>query len=538
MTINANSNGFLSAALPYVNAPPHLGHALELAQADAIARFRRLRGDSPRLVGGTDDNSLKNVRAAERAGVEVTEFVHANALRFKALNAALGVAFDDFVHTGTDIGHLAAVHELWRRCVRAGDVYQRAYRGRYCVGCEQFYAAGELASGLCPEHGTEPELVDESNWFFRLSRHAPQLEQLIRDDVLRVRPAERKAEVLSFVRGGLLDFSISRSRTRARGWGIPVPGDADQVVFVWFDALAGYLSALGFPTPDWRFERHWVNASRRTHLIGKGILRFHAVYWPAILLSAGLPPPNELLVHGYLTVEGKKIGKSLGNTVDPDRLIDAVGLDGLRWFLLRHVHPTKDCDFSLARLIEAHDADLADQVGNVLRRALTLIERHNAAEVPVAATLDAVDQRLIEAGRRAAEEVERAFDAFALHEAAGAALGFVAATNRYLDEARPWQLARLADARPRLETVLYQVAEALRFAAVLLAPFVPGAAQRILDQLGSPRPVSWNEATRWNQLAPGTRVQLGPPLFPKSGAKAASPNHDQRADQEPAQPGG
>ena len=193
MTIHANSSGFLSNALPYVNAPPHLGHALGLVQADAIARFRRLCGQSVRLVGGTDDSSLKNVRAAEQAGLEVTEFVRNNALRFRALNHALGVDFDDFVHTGGDSGHVTAVHELWRRCVRAGDVYEGSYRGRYCVGCEQFYSASELSDGRCPEHETVPELVDENNWFFRLSRYAPELEQLIDDDVLRVRPAERKS---------------------------------------------------------------------------------------------------------------------------------------------------------------------------------------------------------------------------------------------------------------------------------------------------------------------------------------------------------
>ena len=277
------------------------------------------------------------------------------------------------------------------------------------------------------------------------------------------------------------------------------------MVFVWFDALAGYLSALGFPASDPRFERHWANAARRTHLIGKGILRFHAVYWPAILLSAGLPPPNELLVHGYVTVEGKKIGKSLGNAIDPSSLISELGVDALRWFLLRHVHATKDSDFSRARLVDAHDADLADQIGNLLRRALTLLLRHRDGKVPAAAALEAVDRRLIDSARRAAEDVECGFDSFALHQAASAALGFVTAINRYLDETRPWHLARRADERPRLDTVLYQVAEALRFAAVLLTPFVPATAQRIVDQLGSAPPESWNEAERVGRGWPRAR---------------------------------
>jgi methionyl-tRNA synthetase len=522
MITNSDPASFFSNALPYVNAPPHLGHSLGLAQADAIVRFRRLQGESVRFVSGTDDNSLKNIRAAERAGSPVSEFVRSNSLRFEALNEALGVVFDDFVHTGSDPRHSAAVSELWTRCAGTGDVYESSYRGLYCVGCEQFYTAAELEDGLCPEHGAPPELVDEKNWFFRLSRYERELERLIATDVVRVRPLERKAEVLSFVRGGLLDFSISRSRSRARGWGIPVPGDPDQVVFVWFDALAGYLSALGFPAKGSHFERHWENAARRTHLIGKGILRFHAVYWPAILLSAGLAPPSEILVHGYLTVEGRKIGKSLGNAIDADALIDAVGVDALRWFLLRHAHSTKDSDVSRSRLIEAHDADLADQLGNLVRRALTLIARHREAKVPAPGSIDATDQRLIDAARRAAEEVEQAFDRFAPHEAATVAIGFVGAINHYLDETRPWHLARQEDAQPRLDTVLYQIAEALRFAAVLLAPFVPVTAERVLDQLGTSSPRSWRESTRWNVLPPGVSVKIGAPLFPKSRTAPAA----------------
>jgi methionyl-tRNA synthetase len=258
----------------------------------------------------------------------------------------------------------------------------------------------------------------------------------------------------------------------------------------------------------------------------RGFLRFHAVYWPAILLSAGLLPPTELLVHGYLTVEGRKIGKSLGNAIDPDSLIGDVGVDAVRWFLLRHVHPTKDSDFSRARLTEAHDADLADQVGNLVQRGLTLLVRHTNGRVPDRGALEAVDQRLVDAARGAAQNVERAFEAFALHEAAAAALGFVTATNRYLDETRPWSLARVPDARPRLDTVLYQVAEALRLASVLLLPFVPTASQRIFEQLGTSLPRSWGEATRWDQLSAGSRIELGPPLFPK--IRATPPREPRR----------
>jgi len=281
----------ITTTIPYVNARPHVGFLLELVQADVLARHHRRRGAAVRLQTGTDDNSLKNVIAAEAAGTSTTELVDRNAAAFAALHEPYDLDFDDVLHTSRDPRHRAGVERLWHAC--AHDLYRGRYEGRYCVGCEQFYAEAELPGGRCPEHDTPPERVAEQNWFFRLSRYAAPLREAIETGRLRIQPAQRRNEVLAFLAGGLDDISVSRATERARGWGIPVPGDPGQVIYVWWDALGNYVTAPG--------EQTWRAAERRIHLLGKGVLRFHAVYWPAMLLSAGLSLPTDLVVHDYLT---------------------------------------------------------------------------------------------------------------------------------------------------------------------------------------------------------------------------------------------
>jgi methionyl-tRNA synthetase len=288
-----NGNFYITTAIPYVNAEPHLGHALELVQADALARHRRRRGQPVRFLTGTDDHALKNVTAARAAGVDVREFVDRNAARFRGLREPLALSFDDFIGTSADPRHRAGVERLWRQCAERGDFYLRHYEGRYCPGCEQFYTPAELDRGLCPEHRLAPEPVRERNWFFRLSRYTGELLDALRSGRVRVEPAARRNEVLAFIRAGLADFSVSRPAARASGWGIPVPGHPDQVIYVWWDALANYVTALGYgggdeaPYRDW-----WVNSGERVHVIGKGVTRFHAVSWLALLLSARQPLPT------------------------------------------------------------------------------------------------------------------------------------------------------------------------------------------------------------------------------------------------------
>jgi methionyl-tRNA synthetase len=492
---------YITTTIPYVNARPHLGFGLELVQADVLARHRRARGDQVRLQAGTDDNSLKNVLAARAAGVGVQEFVDANAAAFVALAGPLSLSVDDVIRTSRDPRHRPGVARLGRACAQAGDLYRRHYEGLYCVGCEQFYAPGELPGGRCPEHGTEPQPVSEENWFFRLSRYAAPLRGLITSGELRIEPAERRNEVLALIDGGLEDFSVSRSTERAHGWGIPVPGDPGQVVYVWYDALVNYISALGYGTGGPDLERWWGGAGRRIHLAGKGVVRFHAVYWPAILLSAGLPLPTDILVHDYLTADGQKISKSGGATVDPAALAAQYGTDAVRWWLLREVPQVGDTDFTVARLVGRANDELANGLGNLVSRVTAMIRRYRDGRPPAAGTPAARTHHdagpaagaepLREAIARAAGRVDAALADFDFRAATAAVWDIVDAANRYASQAGPWVLARLErdgdqEAGRQLDTVLGLLLQACRAAAGQLAPFLPDAAARVAQQCAAP----------------------------------------------------
>jgi methionyl-tRNA synthetase len=470
---------YLTTAIPYVNARPHLGFAMELVVADALARHRRKRGQEVRLLTGTDDNSLKNVLAAEAAGVPTSELVARHAADFKALPGLLGVAVDDFIQTGSDPRHRPGVERLWRACADAGDLYRRAYEGLYCVGCEQFWSPAELADGRCPEHGTRPEPVAEENWFFRLSRYQSQLEGLLTSGRLRVLPEHHGHEVLAFVRSGLRDFSISRSRERARGWGIPVPGDPHQVVYVWWDALGSYITSLGYGDDGDAYRRWWVEADDRVHVIGKGILRFHAVYWPAMLLSAGEPPPTTILVHQHLTVAGRKLGKSLGNAIDVEPLEARFGIDALRWWLLREPSRSDDVDFDEDRVVARANDELANGVGNLVSRTVAMVHRYRVGRVP-----DGGAGALAEAVEGVSRAVDAGLAEFDLRAATGAIVALVSRANRLVNTARPWDLAG-GGRREELDAVLAALVAAGRAVAEELAPFVPGLAARVHAQLGA-----------------------------------------------------
>ncbi|TMR17088.1 methionine--tRNA ligase [Nonomuraea turkmeniaca] len=463
---------YITTTIPYVNARPHLGHALELVQADALARHHRRRGEPVRFQTGTDDNSLKNVLAAEAEGVPVRELVDRNAAAFEGLRGPLDLSFDSFIRTSSHPGHRAGVERIWRAVEH--DLYQRHYEGLYCVGCEQFYAAGP-----CPEGHQEPlQRVSEENWFFRLSRYQDVLSELIRDGGLRIEPAARRNEVLAFVEAGLADISVSRSAARARGWGIPVPGDPAQVVYVWWDALANYITALD----GGDYERWWVAEPRKVHLMGKGVIRFHAVYWPAMLLSAGLPLPTEIFVHDYLTVAGQKISKSSGGAVDPVALVDSYGVDAVRWWLLREVPRVGDADFTEERLIARADEDLANGLGNLVNRVVTMVCRFLDGHVPGPA------EDL--AGVPGA--VHDALEEYDFRRAAAAVWTIVEEANRYVERTRPWQQDRAGQ-----EASLGTLVHACRTLAVQLEPFLPTAAARV------------DAAVR------GTRLARPKPLYPR-----------------------
>jgi methionyl-tRNA synthetase len=525
---------FLSTAIPYVNAAPHVGHALELLIGDALCRHQRQRGRAVRFTGGTDDHSLKNARAAAALGISTLELVTAHGAAFRRLQATLGVELDDYLHTSRDPRHAPAVSELWQRCLNAGDLYTRQYSGRYCGGCEAFLNDSDLTDGRCPAHREPLEVITETNWFFRLSRYEAPLLKALTTGTLRVEPRERHNEVESFVRSGLQDFSVSRNRARARDWGIAVPGDPTQVIYVWFDALANYLSLLGFPTNTELLRDFWSETpAAREHVIGKDISRFHAVYWPAILLSAGLPLPTAIKVHGFVTLAGNKIGKSLGNAIDPFTLVDGYGVDAVRYYFLRHLHTTKDSDFRIERLTEAHDAELAGKVGNLLQRVTAIALRHPSLAIAKGSSAPSeADRELENAATRAVIDTGAAVDDFALHQALASILELASAANRYADQQEPWTLSRraktaktpeaAADLLAQLAHVLWHLLEALRVAAILLAPFLPLAARRIVQRIGA----SADDLSDLSKAHFGTGRRFapsaGPPLFPRLSAAAPS----------------
>ncbi len=449
-----------------MNARPHIGHALEFVQADAYRRFQKLMGNETYLLAGSDDNALKNVQAADAAGVPVAEYVAKHSAAFKELNQRLGVSFDSFISTSADVRHARSAQKLWSAC-RSEDIYKKTYKGLYCVGCEEFKTEKDLAAGECPEHpGKKLEEVEEENYFFKLSNYGEALRSLIENDTLRIHPESRKNEMLSFIKGGLGDFSISRSKERARGWGVPVPGDESQVMYVWFDALTNYITALDYDTDGELFQRWWKREeSVKQHYIGKGINRFHTIYWPAMLLSAGLPLPSEVIVHGYITVGGQKMSKSLGNVIDPEDLIREYGTDAVRYFLLRHAHPFEDSDFTMEKFKEVYNANLANGLGNLVARIMKLAEDNldRPVEIPPPAGF--------------AEEYTEALQMYQFNRAMDYVWKRVGILDRRITEERPFEVVK--NDRERGKRSISELAQELYLIGRMLNPFMPETNEKI-----------------------------------------------------------
>jgi methionyl-tRNA synthetase len=497
------TTSFITTAIPYVNARPHLGFAYELVLADVLARHRRRRGREVRFVTGTDDNSLKNVAAAAREGITTRALVDRNAAAFRALGPALNVVPDDFIETSRDPRHRTAVEWLWRRCAARGDLYRKQWTGRYCAGCEAFV---DDNVALCDEHGTAPEPVSEDNWFFRLSRWREPVRDAIRSGRVAILSDSALAETLAFLDGDVRDLSVSRVASRSQGWGIPVPGDPDQVIYVWFDALANYLASLGLGGDDALLARYWHDGADRVHVIGKGITRFHAVYWPAFLLAAGLPLPDRIAVHGYLTVDGQKISKSR-HSVEIEPVVADCGADALRWYFVRRCRTRVDADVSRSGIADAYNSDLADRLGNLVQRCLALAAKLSGARVPVPS--DTADAHTLRAcAAKLPARVDAALDAFVLDEAVAAIVELLDEANRVLERAEPWRLQRTDPAGAA--AALYAPLEAARIAAGELSPFVPDIASVIASRLGSP-----DLEPSWGRLVPGAELRVGPPPLPR-----------------------
>jgi methionyl-tRNA synthetase len=514
---------YVTTAIPYVNARPHIGHAVLLIYADVLARYHRQRGDDTWSLTGTDDNSLTNVLAAEAEGVPVRALVDRNAASFLALREPLGLSFDDFIRTSGNPLHASGAEKLWRACERAGDVYRRHYEGLYCVRCERFYTPDELLDGRCPTHLRPLEMVAEENYFFRLSRYSGQLLALVESGRLRVVPETRQTEVIRFIRGGLQDFSISRSQARARGWGIPAPGDDGQVMYVWFDALCNYITALDYAGEGPLYRRYWLENRQRVHVIGKDLLRFHAVYWPAMLLSAGQQAPTTIYVHEFFTVNGQKISKSLGNAVDPLALVEELGTDGLRYCLLRELPRTEDTDLTSERLLARYDADLANGLGNLLQRTVSMVLRYRSGIVPACGAPSAGGLELIAIAESIPGRVAASLDSFDFRAALSAIWALVTRANRFVEESAPWTLAKRAvagepEVSEKMDGVLYTLAECLRLLGYHLTPFLPATSDSIRRQLG----LATVGGSGWGELPVGAAVAVPQPLFPRADASVSS----------------
>lgn len=477
---------YITCAIPYVNAAPHIGHALEFVQGDVIARFHRLLGEEVRLLSGGDENALKNVQAAEKAGIPVQQFIDDNNIKFYELTKALGCQFDIWQKGSDTDHHFPASQKLWELCDKAGDIYKKSYEGLYCVGCETFYEPEELnENGECYEHpGKKLEVVKEENYFFRLSKYQSQIVDLITTGKLAITPESRKNEVLSFLKQPLMDISISRSNERAKNWGVPVPGDDTQRMYVWFDALNIYQSGVGFGWDETAYGKWWP---ADVHVIGKGISRFHAVYWPAFLLSAGLPTPKALFVHGYFTVNGQKMSKTLGNVIDPHLLIDKYGTDAIRYYFLREIPATSDGDFSEKRFRELYNSELANGIGNFVSRVARLCEQ---AHVEVSAYRPDYQKTL--AGMSL---VKKQLDEYKFDEYVKSIQLYVSGWDQSLEENKPWQYK--SDIETHLPGYLSKLVEAVRVTAELLRPIMPSTSEKILAQYS------------------GTSITTGAPLFPR-----------------------
>lgn len=516
----AKSTYYIMTSIPYVNGRPHIGFALEAVQGDVLRRHHALKGEDSRYLSGSDENALTVVQAAEVQGAELVEMVASNAEAFRAIQEPLAVQYNDFIRTSTDPRHFPGAQKLWRKMDAAGDIYKRHYQGNYCIKCERFYREEELVDGKCPIHDTTPEAVDEENYFFALSKYQNKLIELIESNTLLVQPEHRREEMLSFIRGGLEDISISRQALRGRGWGVPVPDDPDQVMYVWVDALSNYITALDyFEDQSDLYDRYWKSDGQRVHVVGKDIIRFHVVFWPAFLMSAGEPLPTVVNVHEFILNEGEKMSKSRGNVVDPLLLVKLFGTDALRYWLTREMPRTGDGSFSEERLIGRYNQDLANDLGNLVNRSVGMLQRYRGGVVP---SVDADrESPLKEIALGVPNRMDTALDAFDFRTALTAAWEIVTRANKYVDDEKPWEIAKAAkagdeSADARLDAVLANLIEAIRVVGVVLSPFIPEGAERIAGQLGFSLTDGGAVASReWNDALAGRELPKASPLFPR-----------------------
>jgi len=503
---------YITTAISYPNDAPHIGHAYEAVATDALARFRRLQGRDVFFLTGTDEHGIKMLQTARAQGITAEELADRNTPKFREMVRVLNCSNDDFITTREE-RHTRSTQELWRRMEAAGDIYLGKYAGWYSVRDEAYYDESELkesADGkkLSPQ-GTPVEWVEEESYFFRLSTFQDRLLAHYEAHPEFIGPEGRANEVKSFVRGGLQDLSVSRTTF---DWGVPVPGDPKHIMYVWVDALTNYITGVGFPDEDSEtFKKYWP---ADVHIIGKDIIRFHAVYWPAFLMSAGVAPPKQVFGHGFLYNRGEKMSKSVGNVVDPFVLASDYGVDQIRYFLLREVPFGQDGNYSREGIVQRINADLANDLGNLAQRSLSMIAKNCGGRVPTAGTLTPADEAILTAVDGALPRIEGEIDVFAIHRALEIVWGLIADANRYFAGEEPWAHKKTDPAR--METILYVTAEVTRQIAILVQAVMPESGAKLLDQLGVPEEArDFSSLGPAGRLTPGTELPAPSPVFPR-----------------------
>jgi methionyl-tRNA synthetase len=495
---------YITTPIYYVNSTPHVGHAYTTIAADVVARHHRQRGEETFFLTGTDEHGSKIAQAAASEGLEPRAFVDRMTAVWRELPELVDASNDFFIRT-TDPGHVSVVQEFVQRIYDAGHIFEGVYSGLYCVACEAFYSESELVDGRCPQHGTVPELVEEKNWFFRLSAFQQTLLDLFDSNPEFVLPRIRYNEARSFIEQGLEDISISRAGQR---WGVPVPWDPEHVIYVWVDALINYWSALSFAR-DGQDLRPILWPHVR-HLLAKDILKFHCVIWPALLTAAGIDVPRQLFVHGFLLLDDRKISKSVGNVIDPLDLVSVYGADPLRFFLLRAVPFGQDGSLSVEALHERYERELGNELGNLLSRTTAMLSRYREGRVPDRPADSPLRGVLDDLGHDVATRIDRFDLSGGLEEIWQAVRGL----NRHVEERAPWQLAKEPSRAADLDATLYDLVDGLRVLAVALASYLPETAPRVLSALGQPENLSWNEVA-WGRSERGVVVEAAAPLFPR-----------------------
>ncbi|AJY68470.1 methionine--tRNA ligase [Geobacter sulfurreducens] len=498
---------YVTTPIYYVNDVPHIGHAYTTLAADVLARYKKLKGYEVFFLTGTDEHGQKVEKAANTAGETPLELADRVVKRFQGLWEKLDIQYTDFIRT-TQERHKKGVSHIFTKIMAQGDIYLGEYEDWYCTPCETFWTETQLIDGKCPDCNRPVDKLKEESYFFRMSKYQEQLLAHIEANPDFIQPKSRRNEIISFVKEGLRDLSVSRT---SFNWGIPVPGNEKHVIYVWFDALTNYITALGYPDEQSAFKTFWPVD---VHLIGKDILRFHAVYWPTFLMAAGLPVPKKVFAHGWWTVEGQKMSKSLQNVVEPNMLVDRYGIDAVRYFLLREVPFGLDGDFSHAALVHRINSDLANDLGNLLNRSTAMVNKYFEGVLPAPGTQTELDTAFREKTEAMVRQLDACMDDLAFSKGLQAIWEVISAGNKYIDETAPWALAKDPAKREYLGTVMYTLLEAQRIVHLILSAFMPRTSAKALDYLGWTEPCR-EEDLAWGRLAPGTLIVKAEALFPR-----------------------